>query len=259
MAEVKWIKLMVGMFDGMSFKRIKRARIGGEKFRDKLTAIWFELLDLAGKCNHNGAFIEPNGRPFTNIADLAAMIDRDEEELQLCMNFFVNEGMVTYVDDVYMLTNWGEYQNVDGLEKIREQTRKRVQNHRQRKKEALLQAPECNVTCNVTLTHGNETDKDKEIDIDKDIDNSVCIENALTQLETLHKTWNFPFPVYEALMQWVVYKAERGEPYSDKTLNTLLKLVNKYVQAYSAREVINLVETCMASGYKNIVFDRLDK
>ena len=60
-------------------------------------------------------------------------------------------------------------------------------------------------------------------------------------------------------MQWVVYKAERGESYSENTLNTLLRLVDKYVKAYSPGEVVNLIETCMASGYKNIVFDRLDK
>ena len=28
-SDVKWIKLIVGMFDGESFKRIKRAKIGG--------------------------------------------------------------------------------------------------------------------------------------------------------------------------------------------------------------------------------------
>ena len=44
---VQWIKMKVGMFDGESFKRIKKAKIGGLEFRDKLTAVWFELMDLA--------------------------------------------------------------------------------------------------------------------------------------------------------------------------------------------------------------------
>jgi hypothetical protein len=40
MAEnVQWIRLKVGMFDGNSFKKIKRAKIGGVAFRDKLTAV----------------------------------------------------------------------------------------------------------------------------------------------------------------------------------------------------------------------------
>ena len=66
------------MFDGMSFKKIKRAKIGGESFRDKLTAVWFELMDFAGKCNHNGAFVSPSEIPFTDLSDIAIMIDRGQ-------------------------------------------------------------------------------------------------------------------------------------------------------------------------------------
>lgn len=155
--DVKWIKMMVGMFDGMSFKKIKKAKIGGESFRDKLTAIWFELMDFAGKCNHSGAFISPSEIPFTDLGDIATMIDRDEEELRLCMAFYIKEGMVEIIDDVYSLTNWAEYQNKEGMDKIREQTRKRVAKHRENKK--LLCG---SVTSNVTVTESNATDKEKD-------------------------------------------------------------------------------------------------
>ena len=164
-SDVKWIKLMVGMFDGMSFKKIKKAKIGGESFRDKLTAVWFELMDFAGKCNHDGMFISPREIGFTDLADIAMMIERDEEELRLCMAFFIKEGMVCVVDDVYMLSNWSEYQNHEGLDKIREQTRKRVATHRENKK--LLCG---SVTSNVTVTQGNALEEDKEIDKELDID-----------------------------------------------------------------------------------------
>lgn len=158
-SDVKWIKMMVGMFDGMSFKRIKKAKIGGESFRDKLTAVWFELMDFAGKCNHNGLFISPSEIPFTELSDIATMIDRDEEELKLCMAFYVQEGMVTIVDDIYSLSNWETYQNKDGLDKIREQTRKRVAKHRENKK--LLS---CSVTGSVTVTQSNALEEDTETD-----------------------------------------------------------------------------------------------
>ena len=101
--DVKWIKLKVGMFDGESFKKIKRAKIGGEKFRDKLTAVWFELMDFAGKCNHNGAFINSREIAYTCIEDIATMIDREPDELELCMQFFIHEGMVEIIDNVFLL------------------------------------------------------------------------------------------------------------------------------------------------------------
>ena len=166
--DVKWIRMMVGMFDGMSFKKIKRAKIGGESFRDKLTAVWFELMDFAGKCNHNGAFVGTNEIPFTDLSDIAVMIDRDDEELKLCMAFFVKEGMVTITDDIYSLTNWSEYQNKEGLDKIREQTRKRVAKHRENQK--LLQ---CNVTCNATITQGNATEEERELELESEKDNLI--------------------------------------------------------------------------------------
>ena len=123
------------MFDGESFKKIKRAKIGGEKYRDKLTAVWFELMDFAGKCNHAGAFINSREIPFSSIDEIAIMIDREPEELQLCMKFYINEGMVEIVDNIYQLSNWTQYQNEEGLEKIRE--RKRIAQANWRAKKAL--------------------------------------------------------------------------------------------------------------------------
>lgn len=177
MADVKWIKMMVGMFDGMSFKKIKRAKIGGESFRDKLTAVWFELMDLAGKCNHDGAFVSTGGIPFTNMEDIAVQIDRDEEELKLCMGFYVREGMVTIENDVYALANWGEYQNIEGMEKIREQTRQRVAKCREKKR-----LHGSTVTCNATVTQGNALEEGEEDkDLDKDIKNERKSESSFTQ------------------------------------------------------------------------------
>ena len=173
MAEVKWIKMIVGMFDGMSFKKIKRAKIGGESYRDKLTAVWFELMDLAGKCNHDGALVNTGGIPFTDLDDIAIQIDRDEEELKLCMAFYLKERMISIEDNVYAISNWSVYQNVEGMEKLREQTRQRVAKCRERKK---LQAPatDGNATCNVTVTDGNaleeEGEEDKELDKDIEIE-----------------------------------------------------------------------------------------
>lgn len=167
MADVKWIKMMVGMFDGMSFKKIKRAKIGGESFRDKLTAVWFELMDLAGRCNHDGAFVDSTGIPFAGLEDIAIQIDRDEEELKLCMAFYIKEGMVKIVNDMYSLVNWGEYQNVDGMEKIREQNRLRKQ--KQRANQKLLgdgMSQDCHVT--VTECHALEEERDLEEDKEKD-------------------------------------------------------------------------------------------
>lgn len=135
---VQWIKLKVGMFDGNSFKKIKRAKIGGVSYRDKLTAIWFELLDLAGKSNANGYLVDSNEIPYHSFEDIAVMLDREEKEIELCMQFFINEKMVEIIDDIYCLTNFMQYQNQDGLAKIREQKRIAQAKWRERKKLGLV-------------------------------------------------------------------------------------------------------------------------
>ena len=168
MSEVKWIKMMVGMFDGMSFKKIKRAKIGGESYRDKLTAVWFELMDLAGRCNHDGAFVSTGGIPFTDLDEIAVQIDRDEDELKLCMAFYLKEKMVTIEGDVYTIANWGVYQNIEGMDKIRES--KRLAQARWRAKQKALPTVDPSVDSTVDSTRCLVDDAEEEREEDKDLD-----------------------------------------------------------------------------------------
>ena len=178
MAGVKWIKQMVGMFDGMSFKKIKRAKIGGESYRDKLTAVWFELMDLAGKCNHDGALVNTGGIPFTNMEDIAIQIDRDEDELKLCMAFYLKEQMLTIEDDVYAIANWSVYQNIDGMDKIREQNRLRQAKYKEKQKALPSNVP---VTLPVTLGNALEEEGEGDKDLDKDIELERKNESSFDQ------------------------------------------------------------------------------
>ena len=208
MAEVQWIKLKVGMFDGNSFKKIKRAKIGGVSYRDKLTAVWFELLDLAGKSNANGYLIDNNEIPYRSFEDIAIMLDREEKEIELCMQYFINERMVEIIDDVYCLTNFVRFQNQEGLDKIREQTRKRVAKCREKK---LL--AQCNVTNSVTEPLRNGTDKEleKEKDLDKDLFTTTTTADApsLTEVYIYFKEWITEDALKEA-EKFHAYNANKG-------------------------------------------------
>lgn len=179
MADVKWIKMMVGMFDGMSFKKIKRAKIGGERYRDKLTAVWFELMDLAARCNHNGALVGTDGIPFADLDDIAVQIDRDEDELKLCMAFYLKERMVAIVDDAYTISNWGVYQNIEGMDKIRES--KRLAQARWRAKQKALPSVDSTVDSTRCLVDDAEEEGEEEKDLDTDIENERKNENSFAQ------------------------------------------------------------------------------
>lgn len=158
---VKWIKFMIGCTDGSSFKRMRNAKIGGVDYRDKLEAIWFELLDFAGMCNHGGAFIDDREIPYSNIADIATQISRTEEELELCMQFYINTGMVEIIDNIYMLSNWSKYQNNDYLTDKREYDRIKQQEYRARQK-AIIESQKQVQQPPTTFDENNEKNENEE-------------------------------------------------------------------------------------------------
>lgn len=244
MAEVKWIKLKVGMFDGMSFKKIKKAKIGGESFRDKLTAVWFELMDFAGRCNHDGAFISPREIPFYELADIATMIDRDEEELSLCMSFFINEGMVSVVDDVYMLSNWSEYQNTDGLEKIREQNRLRQAKFKEKQK--LLSG---NVTGNVTVTQGNATDIDKDKELDKEKDKDTLSKDKVKRAKKA-KAFSEDEGLNNTILEYIEFRKKLKKPMTDNAIDRLIKRLQGMTD--DVQEQIDILNQSIDKGWMDI-------
>lgn len=163
MAEIKWIKIATEIFDNKKIKMIEAMPEG-----DAIIVIWFKILMLAGKTNDYGYVYFAHDIPFTDQM-LATFFNKPLTIVQLALNTFVKFHMIEIVDDVILVSNWEEYQNIEGMEKIREQTRKRVAKHRESKR-LEKGIDECNVTGNVTVTHGNATDIDKDIDkeLDKD-------------------------------------------------------------------------------------------
>lgn len=154
MNEVKWIKICADIFDNRKIKQIETLPDG-----DSIIVIWFKLLCLSGKINDKGMIYLTEEVPYTEDM-LATQFNRPLKTVQLAIRTFQQFGMIEVIDDILHISNWENYQNVAGMEKVREQTRKRVQKHREKQK--LLD-------CNVTVTQCNATDIDKEEEIDINI------------------------------------------------------------------------------------------
>lgn len=63
--------------------------------------------------------------------------------------------------------------------------------------------------------------------------------------------------IYKNIIEWLEYKKERKETYKEKGLESLLKQIDNQCELYGAEEVGNLINECMASNYKGIIFDKL--
>ncbi len=162
MADVKWIKIVTNIFDNRKIRQIEKLPEA-----DAIIITWFKLLCLAGDINENGLIMITKDIPYTDEM-LANEFNKPIATIRLALEIFQRFNMIEIINNIYCVSNWEKYQNVDGLEKIREQTRKRVAQHRERQKQLTL--TESNVTCNVTVTQSNATDKEKEIDKDIEID-----------------------------------------------------------------------------------------
>ncbi|MDA2655817.1 phage replisome organizer N-terminal domain-containing protein [Bacillus cereus] len=161
MADVKWIKLSTSMFEDEKIRLIESLPDA-----DTLLIIWIKLLSQAGRTNANGYIFLSENIPFTEEM-LSTLFNRPIATVRLALQTFKQFGMIDITDDQYIcIANWEKHQNVDGLEKIREQNRLRKQ--KQREKLRLETSRDSHGT--ITQGHATDIEEDKEIDIDKEKD-----------------------------------------------------------------------------------------
>ncbi|EGO5846045.1 hypothetical protein UCO_00747 [Enterococcus faecalis EnGen0244] len=166
MAEISWIKLKTTMFDDEKIKLIQSMPEA-----DAILVIWIRLLVLAGKTNDEGLIYIQRNMPYTEEM-LATLFSKPVNVVRLALMTLQQFNMIDLNEDgLIAIENWDKHQNIEGMEKVRLKNAERVRKHRERKKQQALEDKNSgNVTCNVTVTDCNGTDKDidKEIDIDKD-------------------------------------------------------------------------------------------
>lgn len=158
MSEVKWIKIYLDLFDD---EKIKLIDAMPEK--DTVFVIWIRLLLLAGKINDGGLIYLADAIPYTDEM-LSTIFNRPLNVVRLALKVLQDFKMIEIDQDMKIkIVNWDKRQNVDGLQKIRDDNKRRVAAYRDRKRLAQLadQPPDgCNVT--VTLRHAVEEKKNKK-------------------------------------------------------------------------------------------------
>ena len=157
MAEVKWVKLTTDMFDNRKVKHLRKLPEG-----NNIVLIWVMLLTMAGRCNSGGMIFLTENIPYTPKM-LADELDFEESTVIFALGALEQLDMIVTDNGFFTIAGWEEYQNIEGMEKIREQTRKRVAKCREKK--MLSQG---NVTSNATVTQGNAIEEEREEDKEKE-------------------------------------------------------------------------------------------
>lgn len=174
-----WIKMNLGIFDNVKFRIINTM-----PERDSIIYIWIKLLVLAGQVNDKGKIYINKKMPYT-IKTLCSVLERPEPVVSLAIDKMQELQMIN-IDEkgIIKIKNWAKYQNLEGLEKTREQTKERVAKYRKRKKESEENL--CNVTGNDDVTPKKEIEKEnkeEEQELDKDVNKKERRKSNVVSLE----------------------------------------------------------------------------
>ncbi len=134
MAEIRWIKLRIDMFDDEKIKIIQSMPEG-----DAILVIWIRIIALAGKCNASGLILVEDEFPYTDEM-LSIIFGKPLATVRLALQTFERFRMIESTEKGFYITNFDKHQNIEGLDKIREQNRIRKQRERVKKKALGLES-----------------------------------------------------------------------------------------------------------------------
>lgn len=153
MADVKWIKITVDIFDDEKVLLIESLPDG-----DAIIVIWFKLLCLAGKQNNHGVFMLNDSIPYTDEM-LATIFRRKVTTVKMALETFERFGMIARIDGTVTIPKWGKHQSLDKLERRQGYMRDYMRDYRQKQKELTCKV---NSKVNVNSLEG-EIDKENNI------------------------------------------------------------------------------------------------
>lgn len=232
MADVEWIKITTNMFEDEKIDFIESMPEA-----DAILVIWIKLLTLAGKCNDRGYIFLTEKMPYSEEM-LAHKFRKPINVVKLAISTLVNLDMVEIDQQGFInIINWSKHQNIEGLEKIRQQTRKRVADYRERQKLLLNGNVTCNEESNVTVTEGNAIEEEQEKDLEQDID----IEQQQTVSCCSDKnSFEIIFKEFELQGFSIIDK--------DYVNKTLLKLMGSYTEEW----IINSFKVAAKANKRNL-------
>ena len=255
MADVKWIKITTDIFDDEKILLI-------ESLPDAyaIITVWFKLLCLAGKQNNSGVFMM--GRIAYTDKMLATIFRMKEATVSMALQTFEQFGMVEIVDGVITIPNWDKHQSLDAYEKKKERDRL-YQAERRANQKALIEKSSDKSSDSQTTPSSDvvvsDKEEDKERDKEEDKKKKSVRETTTTIFKRLLPDYILSEELQAKMAEWITYKMERKEGYKEQGMKSLLRQVENNALKYGDRAVCELIELCMASGWKGIIFDKLEK
>ena len=217
---MKWVKLTTDMFDNRKIRHLRRLPEG-----NNIVLIWVMLLTMAGRCNAGGMIFLTENIPY-NHKMLADELGFEENTVRLALNALEKMDMVVMNNGCFTIAGWGEHQNIEGMDKIRES--KRIAQAKWRAKQKELPPVESTVESTRYLVDDTEEDKEQEKDTDiKNKEEKITCQQVVSLFHEICKS----YPVVRTLSD-----ARR-------------KAINARLKNYSLEEIRTVFENAESSSF----------
>lgn len=131
MKGIEWIKVTTNMCEDETIRLIDSIL----EYRDVAIYLWVRLLLQAGKANDNGLIYLKRDVPYTKQM-LSILFNRPIDIIEKVLEILESFKMIEiYENNIIKICNWEKHQNIEGMKRVREGTRERVKNFREKKRE----------------------------------------------------------------------------------------------------------------------------
>lgn len=208
---INWLKLDINILNDSKIKLIRKYPDG-----NALIVLWIGLLCLAMKSDTGGYVYITQGIPYS-AKDLSNEFDIEEKTVEMGLQLFKKFGMIDSTEAGYIeVINFNKHQNLDKIEMVREQNRKRQIEHRAKSRNVTSRVSNGEITQQIRL------DLDK-IRLDTDKTNKETPEKSAIDLylETV------PLQLFNAITDFVQHRKEIKKPMSLQAIKKAVSQLDK--------------------------------
>lgn len=270
--DIKWIKLMIDVFDDEKFDAIRTLPDSND-----IQLAWIKLLCLAGTCDKNGFLMLSREIPYTDEM-LSKRFDMEIGVVQRALHIFCKLRMIEVVDNIYMVSNWLKYQHGDKLDEFREKNRLRQERFRERQKQLALNKnsdlPEekwegddrnvtdnvkNNVNCSISISNSslnnNLSNLETNINLKDNLKDPISLDTKEDNRAKLKDINDFFGTVWKAyprkLGKGKISDSRKRKLYEEVGQEQMLRCIERYRQSVSEKDeqYIMYGSTFFNSGY----------
>jgi predicted phage replisome organizer len=238
MADITWIKVATDIFNDQKVKIIETMPEG-----KTFVLIWIKLLTEAGKAN-DGGYVHLDDESAYTIEELSVIFREPVDVVERALALLSSKRfkLIELEEDgrIY-ISKWEKHQNIDGMDRVREQTKKRMAKYRRNKQESDVLR-----NSNVTVTSRYAIEREKEEELDKELKDSLSIAPEIDKsfvLETL-RTYNVAFKG--------IHELELIESFVGVMGSELIKEAIKQGEKASAKYVYAILQRWHGEGYTSV-------